>query len=426
MIQQEWFALLECTPLQNKLCLSKPKSFSIIQKIRDKPNWHGIPKFLGLSLFGRPSQDIRTLGQESFSEIKEDKKLRNYQDVCLENTIRCLDEWGGATIIADCGSGKTAMALSVFCKLKRRALVLCNRVFLMDQWKNEIESWTTCKKVGWIQSSTVDVDSDISVGSIDSLAQCEYAPEILNSFGLVIIDEMHHLAALSLSTVLPKFKPRYILAISATPDRNDGLEHLLYWLAGPTSFVYKRLPEITGIRNTVEVTQHIFISGEQKVIMYGGGQLGFAKMVSLLAVDCARNKFLLDLCRSKMHRKKILIVTSLVEHARFISVSLEAGLIYGGHGDKESVKNAKCIVSTYQYLEEGYDDPKIDTMVLALPRSKIQQTIGRCERTHEGKLVPEVHDIVDDFSIFKSMSWKRHKFYQSRGFLIKRITFSSN
>jgi hypothetical protein len=58
---------------------------------------------------------------------------------------------------------------------------------------------------------------------------------------------------------------------------------------------------------------------------------------------------------------------------------------------------------------------------MALPRSKIQQVVGRCERTHEGKLIPLIIDIVDTFSVFEAMSWKRHKFYKSRGFQIQRV-----
>ena len=67
-------------------------------------------------------------------------------------------------------------------------------------------------------------------------------------------------------------------------------------------------------------------------------------------------------------------------------------------------------------MEEGYDDPTLDTLVLALPRSKIQQVIGRCERYHEGKLNPLIIDIVDSHFFFKGMYRKRQKFYTEREF----------
>jgi superfamily II DNA or RNA helicase len=251
-----------------------------------------------------------------------------------------------------------------------------------------------------------------------------YDSNVFKDFGLVIIDEMHHLAAKTLSKVLPKIPARYILGISATPDRGDGLEFLLYWLAGPTSFVYKRLPEITGLSHTVLVHQHIFRGGAEKEVFNVGGKLGFASMVSALAKEEARNTFLLQiikyLTKDGMNRRKILIVTSIVNHAKFLSDTLQCTMINGGCPSylvaKAKSPECKLVVATYQFLEEGFDDPLIDTLILALPRSKIQQVVGRCERTYEGKLTPIVIDIIDPFSIFQAMSWKRKSFYDSRGF----------
>jgi hypothetical protein len=116
-------------------------------------------------------------------------------------------------------------------------------------------------------------------------------------------------------------------------------------------------------------------------------------------------------------------VTTLVDHAKFLAHTFDAALIYGGC-KKEAVGKAKSdvpiVVATYQFLEEGYDDETLDTLVMTMPRSKIQQVVGRCERTHEGKLVPLIIDVVDTFSVFEAMSWKRIKFYKSRGFKIIR------
>jgi superfamily II DNA or RNA helicase len=405
---------------------------------------------------------------------------------------------------------QTAMALSIAAALGRKTLVVCNRSFLMQQWRHDVEgkgyTWAddntnvadqaaaptmwrircdACKKlhvvaseserqplcstpscgyrhvlpwvgtvapregwldgvrVGWLQgalvdgasgkpSKTVDVaDKDIVISSIDSVAQCGYPRELLAQFGLVIVDEMHHLGALTLSQVLPQVPARYVLGISATPDRNDGLEHVLYWLAGPTCFVYKRLPSITGLSHTVHVRQLLFRGGTRKEIVYRSGQIGFAAMINSLAADAERNALLLHLARDALERgrRKVLIVTSIVAHAQGLAAALggpAAGVmtVFGGcsaavvaQGKSDA---ARVVVATYQFLEEGYDDPTLDTLIMALPRSRIQQVVGRCERTHEGKLIPEVLDVVDTFSVFEPMAWKRHRFYKSRGFRIAR------
>jgi superfamily II DNA or RNA helicase len=484
-----WFKNLTCQPHKNSLAPGQPKKFSVSYINANKSDWIGLPRFYGLSLFGSPEKDIRSFGLTA--NILENKKraLRDYQQRAKESAIKYLLEWGGATIIADCGAGKTAMALSIAAHFNRKTLVLCNRTFLMQQWKHDIngKSWTwsddntdigtipetsvrnkcdICKKkilvdsiflisefclcgskyihewtktiepregwlntsVGWLQGSNgIDtVNKDIVVASIESISQCSYSKDLLSEFGLIIIDEMHHLAALTLSQVLPKLPARYILGISATPDRNDGLEHLLYWLAGPTCFVYKRLPSITGKYNTVTVKQILYEKGLRKEILYNNGKIGFSAMITCLSTDEERNKFLLTLIQDAIDRdrKKILIVTSIVNHAKFLSESLRCIAIFGGCSQillaQAKSVSTKLVVATYQFLEEGYDDPNIDTLVMSLPRSKVQQVVGRCERTHIGKLVPEVIDIVDTFSVFEAMSWKRHKFYKSRGFSILR------
>lgn len=491
---QEWYSQLICKPHKNSLAPGNPKTFSVSYCHPQKKDWIGIPRFLGLSIFGEAQKDIRKSGQDCVLNFKTNRPLREYQLKAVENAISTLNTWGGATLIADCGAGKTAMALRIAAELNRKTLVLCNRSFLMEQWRHDIEgkswSWaddnsekeagkdfwrikclvckeqylkkteleihTTCTKCGmifpnkwtgctepregWIQGAKVGRlqgnmeqnntrrvqvhGMDIVIGSIDSLSQCEYPKELLEQFGLIIIDEMHHLGALTLSQVLPKLPAKYLLGITATPDRNDGLEHLLYWLAGPTCFVYKRLPSVTGIRNSVTVHQLHFHGGKREEI-FTYGKIGFASMISSLAKDEERNLYILNLVKNLAERKKILIVTSIVDHAKAISNSLPNSIVINGGCSAASIAQAKSteqkyVVATYQFLEEGYDDSLIDTLVMALPRSKIQQVVGRCERTHDGKLIPLVLDIIDTFSVFVGMSWKRHAFYKSRGFEIKK------
>ena len=484
--KQPWFEHLTCKPFKNALAPGKPRSFSVSYQNSSKPDWIGLPRFYGLSLFGIPQKDIRSHGLLINPDIVlcDKRPLRDYQIRAKEASLKNLNEWGGATIIADCGSGKTAMALSIAHSLKRKTLVLCNRTFLMHQWKFEIagKGWTwsddasevsethnnyfkirceNCKKkiyliekcltcecgyrfigswattipptsswlknanVGWLQGSDkIDVkDKDFVVASIDSISQCSYSPEMLKEFGTVIIDEMHHLGAETLSQVIPKIPAKYILGITATPDRNDGLEHLLYWLVGPTAFVYKRIPSITGISNTVKVRREMFELGNRKEIFIYG-RMNFAAMINSLAEDEIRNSFLISLYEKEcIHRRKTLIVTSIVNHAKLLASKLNAIAIHGGCNSSliATAKNpeTKVVIATYQFLEEGYDDPYIDTLILSLPRSKIQQIVGRCERTHEGKLKPLIFDVIDTFSVFNGMGWKRHKFYRSRGFQIE-------
>lgn len=788
---QPWFAQLTCTPAKNSLAPGKPKSFEVRYSHATKPEWIGLPRFLGLSLFGPAHKDVRAAGLPMAAGVafKTDRPLRDYQQRAREQTLRALKEWGGATIIADCGAGKclgvdtpvlmydgsvkkvqdvcvgdvlmgddssprnvlslargrealyrirgssggsdpytvnvshilslvgeagevtdvcvrdllrlptserqklrgyqagvtfperavpadpravgewlgggalpggarihggarrrlppeyhancpsvhrallgsmlhacaarcpaataaaataelaldspellddatfvarclgvsvraracplgrercfhaslhsgrdalrtairleplgegeyygftldgnrrfllgdftvthnTAMALSIAESLRVKTLVLCNRSFLMQQWRHDIEgkgwtwaddnmpveggvadperakrvrcaacrawafhaeaaappaancaacgfeydiAWqgTTPPRDGWLhgarvgslqgpllplkrrrdptavlahQSDTVPTDvedKDIVVASIDSLSQCDYPRELLAQFGLVIVDEMHHLGALTLSQVLPKLTAAFILAITATPSRRDGLESVLYWLAGPTSFVYKRRPSVTGRRGTVAVHQVAFERGQRTEVMLRNGALSYGATVALLARDAARNAALLDIIRRCVAagRRKILVGTSIVAHAQFLAECLEKGapgepdtgvkvVVVRGGCSPAAVSLAKSdavrvVVATYSFLGEGYDDETLDTLVLAMPVSSVQQILGRIERCHAGKFVPQAWELIDTFCVFEAMAWKRHFFYKSRGFKVRRVT----
>lgn len=297
-----------------------------------------------------------------------------------------------------------------------------------------------CLQGAWIDATTgrrnkrcFVEDTDFCVGSIDSLAQCDYPKEVLSSFGLVIVDEAHHIAAATLSQVLPKLPSRYILGVSATPDRADGLQHVINWLLGPTCFVYKRTPEVTGKYGAVHVKQLVYTQGSQHEIKYRDGRLGLSTMMSNLAKDQERNRLLFKVVAKSMVdlRKKILIVTATVEHALAmaehcektfkISVPILKGGVKASTVAVARAGDTRLVVATYAYLEEGYDDATIDTLILATPRSRVQQTIGRAERTHPGKLVPLVWDVCEDYSAFRGMAFKRKAFYKSRGFTVERV-----
>jgi len=526
---QPWFENLTCQPSKNSLAPSNPRKFKVFytHPSPEKKSFLAIPRFYGLSIFGKPLRDLRSSGLPAFTNsIFGDplRPLRFYQELARDKGLESLKKWGGAMLELDCGAGKTLISLSIASILKVKTLVICNRSFLMSQWKTDISGvseytwkddnsfvplqkliegglenrplhfikrtcdvckktvysdevldseleillhspcfnkmcasrtfvkgkrwigtnppsrgWIEQAKIGWLQGKTIDVeDKDIVISSIDSLSDGKYSKDILSQFGLVIVDECHHIAALTLSQVMPQIPSQYVLGISATPERNDGLEHIIYWLLGPCAFVYKRLPSITGISHTVNVQQIIFSDGQDKSdAKMWNGQLAFAEMINRLAEDEERNRVLVDIILTsyKEGRKKILVVSSIVQHAKLLREQLlnhssktvsehDVFSIFGGTKQdvvrKSKTDAARVVFASYAYVGEGYDDSSIDTMVLALPRSSIQQIIGRCERVHEGKHVPIVYDLIDDFSIFESMSYKRQKFYKSRGFLCTR------
>lgn len=304
------------------------------------------------------------------------------------------------------------------------------------------QGWAPAAHVGWLQGAYLDkrgrvsktcrvADTDIVLVSAASAAQCDY-PWASFGIGALAFDEAHRVASPTISQVAPKLACRYVFGVSATPTRLDGSEHAIYWLLGPAAFVYKRTAAVTGLRGTVRVRQVTYTKGDMREVVYRDGRLGFATMVNTLTLDAERNKLILALAADAVRqgRRKILVITSTILHAVLLARALKAQGFFDTTVLRGGVKPAtvayaqnplcRLVVATYAFLAEGFDDPYIDTMILATPRSSVQQAVGRCERTMEGKLVPLVYDIVDPFSAFEGMAWKRHKFYKSRAFAIAR------
>ena len=431
---------------------SMPRSFvkpmTLVYRQDSKKTSIGVPRFWGLSMFGSPTKDHRVDAKYE-GPTKFLGTLKDMQVKAVEQTQTYFRTWGGATMIADCGFGKTATAIALGCFSGQKCLILCNREILMDQWVDAIQKFCGPTTVGYIQrwpynkgpqDGTLTVrptDTNLfetclfTVGSIQSFSECEYPKDLYKKFGLVIIDEMHHIAAKSLVHVVPLFHARRVLGLTATPNRSDGLEDVLYWLTGPVSFVYQRTPEVTGVRGSVIVTHVVFTQGLQKEIMYKDGSLGIASMMTELSNDDTRNECLEFLIRKALeHRAKVMVVVSHVAHGKLLfdrNITEKQAIMCGPHQMPEKAKDpdTRIVFATYSLLEEGYDDPKLDALVLAMPRSRVQQTIGRVERSHPGKQVPWVLDLTDAFSMFPAMHYKRKSFYKSRGFSYRSYTWTS-
>lgn len=383
----------------------------------------GVPKFYGLSAFGMPSKDTRVDGIEATFGFNP--TLRPEQEYGVQKTMTLLSKWGGAFFVADCGFGKTVCMAAIIYRVQRKAMIVVPRITLLDQLAHNIPAMLGCKVAILQGPLKPGLDCDVLLVSLDSLGQVPYPQAFLDQFGLVIFDEAHHMAARTLSTILPRIQAKRIVGFSATPDRRDGLEHALYWLLGPVAFVYQRLPHITGLKETVHVKLvRPSVTIPDKVLY--NGSLNFSGMVTALTESDLRNDFLISLALEAVKdRQKILMITALREHVEVLGTLLSGTdheAVHGGMSTKDRARASaptKVLVATYGMLEEGFDDPSIDTLILCTPRSRVQQTIGRAERTAPGKLKPMVFDVVDSNHIFEAMSLKRIAFYKTRGFLVE-------
>jgi superfamily II DNA or RNA helicase len=418
--------------------LLEPLPFRTVGVAKPLRLWHahptkpliGVPKFFGLSSQGLPETDKRELGVSVSLDLDPSIVLKDIQCQGVSAYVESMIKWGGGFFVADCGFGKTFVMAAVLAKLGRKAMIVAPNLTLLAQIHSELGKCLHQPILGILQGAPNDKKllalekSTVIVASLCTLAQFSYPPSFWKTVGTVLFDEAHLMCAKSLCAILPHIPARYLGGFSATPTRGDKLDFVLYWLLGPTAFVYQRTPEITGKIGTVIIQK---TAGVSLATPFSFSSNVFPALMSSIAQHDERNQFIvnltLDLCKS---RSKILLLTAFREHAEYFQHQLSLQgisclLLLGGKKRKREDPeiDAKCTVATYKLLEMGYDDKFLDTLVLCTPKSTIQQTVGRVEREAPGKAVPLVIDIVDINPLLQGMWKKRLKFYTSRGFTIQ-------
>ena len=422
--------------------LLEPLPFRTVGVSKPLILWHkhptkpliGVPKFFGLSSQGMCAVDKREVGEETNLSLNCEIVLKDLQVQGVQKYLECMHKWGGGFFVADCGFGKTFVMASVIAGLKRKAMIVAPNLTLLSQIHSELRKCLNGISIAILQGAPNEKKlealskSNVIVASLATLAQFTYPPQFWKSVGTVLFDEAHLMCAKSLCAILPHIPARYLGGFSATPFRGDKLDYVLYWLLGPTAFVYQRTPEITGKTGTVIIQKH---PGVPIITPFSFSSSSmFSLLLTSLAAHEERNTMILELAvKSCETRARVLLLSAFREHAteffeKLKSRGISCELLLGGAKSKKRKREddeslpPKCTVATYKLLEMGYDDKLIDTLILCTPKSTIQQTVGRVEREAPGKAIPMVFDIVDNNSILQGMWKKRQTFYKSRGFTI--------
>jgi superfamily II DNA or RNA helicase len=356
------------------------------------------------------------------------------------------DREGGALLKAGTGMGKTVMALYLCFLLKVKTAIILGKDFLIEQWRERIETFIPDAKIGLIKGTKCDTeDCDIVLCSLKTLTlrpqftwslndiedgKCTNdTPKLLDQFSYVIYDECHHVAARTFSQVLPMFRAYFILGLSATPQRKDGLTDYLYWSMGKVAYEMRR-PK----NEMVDVFMYTYLAGSQREIKYQNGKLGYATMLNNLAKDPKRNGFILGLLEQRCQEgRKIIVFSARLKHLDTLAKDIQIRLPQLVHGfytgktkpavRKES-EQAQVIFATFTMAKEALDIKGLDTVFLTMPDGSTEQSIGRMRNTDEvQEHTPTVVDIVDPFSLFQGMSWKRYNLYKQFKYNIKRLTW---
>ncbi|QIG76857.1 ATP-dependent RNA-DNA and DNA-DNA helicase protein [Rhizobium phage RHph_Y1_11] len=343
--------------------------------------------------------------------------------------------------VAQTGFGKTILGYLAAYTLQVKTLVITTKEDIFQQWIEGARQFLGCKwyEVGQIRGDKCEViDTTFCVALVQSLCKDGKYPDwIGDEFGLIIFDECHRMPADYFQTVIDMFPAKVRMGLSATPDRKDGKEIILYTHVGPVRAqddTENLTPKVLRYMTGWECPMRYFTDPDTghksyRKIPHSPGKT--AHIEELLVNDPGRNAMLLETIKEayKSDRSHVVFSTRL-EHLALLEQACNKlhGIpfkhmgIYKsestkvGKEEREKIKAKPIIFTTYTMMAEGTNIPWLDTCSLALPRSDVRQAVGRIRREYEDKKFPVVFDFMDlDSPVFYGYANKRHDWYTSIG-----------
>lgn len=356
----------------------------------------------------------------NYCDIKINGKPRSYQVDAIETIHKELTINDSCLACLYTGWGKTFAALYIASLIGVKTLILVNKETLLEQWKEQIIKFLGITP-GIIQGKTFNTLPDICIGMIQSISMKEYPSDAFDNFSFSIYDETHHYCSKVFSNAFYKIGSKYNLGLTATIKRADKLEHTLNWFLGDIAV------NIALLIIEPKIDIYKFYEYPENTIKYlPNGKVNSAASITNVTENNDRDIFILSLIRECISNdRKILVLSDRKAHCNKLmnvlnSENYSVGLYYGGM-KKEQLQlsnTRKIIIATYQMASEGYDNPDLDTLLLASPKCNIEQAIGRILRK-KNKNTPLVIDINDSISIFNNWNKKRLSFYKLKKFIVK-------
>lgn len=398
-----------------------------------------LPQFVGLPRGRRGELETLLRDHGVKLEIADercggDQLQHRFQGQLTPVQHKAVDEllkYDTGVFVAPPGVGKTVVGTYLVAARGCSTLVLVHRRPLLDQWLAQLALFLGIEpsEIGQIGAGKRSGNGRLDVAMIQSLVRKESVRDLVANYGQVIVDECHHLPAVSFERVLSEAKARFVVGLTATPQRRDGHHPITEMQLGPVRFT---------VDAKCQATHRPFA---HKLIVRETGFQGSGKSIqelyAALVLDEQRNRQILDdVIQALQHGHSPILLTERKDHLEYFAerlrkftrhlVVLQGGLSAkqrrGARDQLATIPDGeeRLVLATGRYIGEGFDDARLDTLFLALPvswKGTLIQYTGRLHRLHPRKKEVRIFDYVDRcVPMLLRMFEKRLRGYRAIGY----------
>ena len=352
-----------------------------------------------------------------------------------QQAARALVRHETGVLVAPPGVGKTVLGTHLVAERGRSTLVLVHRQPLLDQWIAQLSMFLGVaeQEIGRIGGGKRKPNGRLDVAMIQSLVHKGSVNDSIARYGHVIVDECHHVPAVSFERVLSEVKARYLVGLTATPQRRDGHQPILEMQLGPVRFSVNARNQ--AARRPFE---HRLMVRETPFRSDGSAMdVGIQEIYRALASDEARNRLIVeDVLGALREGRSPIVLTERRDHLEYLATRLGPSVrhlvvLQGGMTPKNrralgaalaAVPDGeeRLVLATGRYVGEGFDDARMDTLFLAMPiawKGTLVQYSGRLHRLHPRKTEVRIFDYVDrEVPLLLRMFEKRLRTYRAIGY----------
>ena len=401
------FASFENPQIKLLLSLRKPlyNTPKYLKGYEESSEFLTLPRGLKEKLFEYLNYNLvkyKIIDNRVFEKI-ETKRILFTLRAEQEDAIKEILKYDSSICVAPPGFGKTLIGAKIFEQRAVKTLIIVNKNMLLDQWISRFVDYFGYKKsdVGFLGKSQNRLNGNIDIATMQSLNNI---PELVENYTQVIVDECHHIPALTFEQIVKNFKGNYILGLSATPNRKDELDPILYQQLGNISYEYKKPKTHT---NRLLVIKTEFTSSADN----------YAAIINELVSNEDRNRQIVKTIKENIDRK-ILLLSDRIEHLNLLEnilkeENIDFVSVHGSQNKKEQVENmqkvktSSLILATSSFFGEGIDFPHLNTIIFATPISfygRLIQYLGRIGRGNQECLAI---DFLDSKNAMLNSTYKK-------------------